>query len=316
MSTKFDILVVGELNVDLILNEIPVRPQLGKEILAGAMNLVLGSSSAILASNIATLGASTAFVGKLGRDDFGDFVLDCLQQKAIDTNYIVRDERVKTGATIILNYPDDRFMITHKGAMDELTIDDVKPDYLRNARHLHLSSYYLQDGIRKDCPALFKRAKDLGLTTSLDTNWDPEEKWGEEIFAVLKHVDVFLPNHAEALLISRQKTTESALEKLTEYARTVVIKCGRDGAFAKQGREFFKSAAVEIDPVDTVGAGDSFNSGFLFQFLQKADLQQCLDFGNLSGALSVTRAGGTAAFSNKEQIVDDVDRLFGRKITL
>ncbi len=313
---RFDILVVGELNVDLILSEIPIRPQLGKEILARSMNLVLGSSSAILASNIATLGARIAFVGKLGRDDFGDFVLDCLQQKAIDTNYIVRDKKVKTGATIILNYPDDRFMITHKGAMDELMIDDIKPDYLSSARHLHLSSYYLQDGIRKDCPALFKRAKDLGLTTSFDTNWDPEEKWGEEIFDVLKHVDVFLPNHTEALLISRQKTVESALRKLSEYTRTVVIKSGRDGAVAKRANEIVKSPAVEIEPVDTVGAGDSFNAGFLFKFLQSADLQQCLDFGNLCGALSVTRAGGTAAFSSKEQITNDVDRLFGRKIKL
>ncbi|HEX9652864.1 MAG TPA: carbohydrate kinase family protein [bacterium] len=314
--SKFDILVVGELNVDLILSEIPVRPQLGKEILAGAMSLVLGSSSAILASNIATLGARTAFLGKLGCDDFGDFVLDCLEQKAIGTNYVARDEKTRTGATIILNYPDDRYMITHKGAMDELTIDDVKPEHLRGARHLHLSSYYLQDGIRKDCPTLFKRAKDLGLTTSFDTNWDPEEKWGQEIFAVLKYVDVFLPNHTEALLISRQKTIESALESLSAYAQIVVIKSGRDGAVAKQSQQIIKSAAIKVEPVDTVGAGDSFNAGFLFKFLHSADLQQCLDFGNLCGALSVTRAGGTAAFSNKEQISKDVDRLFGRKIEL
>lgn len=313
---KFDLLVVGELNVDLILSDIPVRPQLGKEILAGAMNLVLGSSSAILASNIATLGARTAFLGKLGRDDFGNFVLECLQRKAIHTDYIGRSEKARTGATIILNYPDDRYMITHKGAMDELTIDNVKADHLRSARHLHLSSYYLQEGIRKDCPALFKRAQDLGLTTSFDTNWDPEEKWGPEIFEVLRYVDVFLPNHTEALLISRQNSMESALEKLSEFARIVVIKSGKEGAVAKQGQQIMKSAAINVKPVDTVGAGDSFNAGFLFKFLHNADLQQCLDFGNLCGALSVTRAGGTAAFSSKEQITNDADRLFGRKIKL
>jgi sugar/nucleoside kinase (ribokinase family) len=313
---KFDILVVGELNVDLILSELPVRPELGKEILAGDMNLVLGSSSAILASNIATLGARTAFVGKLGRDDFGDFVLDCLQRKAIFTEYIVRSEKAKTGATIILNYPDDRYMITHKGAMDDLTIDDVKPEYLHGARHMHLSSYYLQDGIRKDCAALFKRAKELGLTTSFDTNWDPQEKWGAEIFDILNYVDVFLPNHTEALLISRQNTVEAALAKLSEYAGTVVIKSGKDGAIAQQGRQIIRSPAIAIEPVDTVGAGDSFNAGFLFRFLQNAGLQHCLDFGNLCGALSVTRAGGTAAFSSKEQITKEVERLVGRKIKL
>jgi sugar/nucleoside kinase (ribokinase family) len=306
---KHDILVVGELNIDLILDRIPVFPVLGKEILADKMELVLGSSSAILASNLASLGVNVAFTGKLGKDDFGEFVLDCLKDRGVFTGFIKRDSSVKTGATIILNYPEDRAMVTHKGAMDALTLQDIPAADLQTARHMHLSSYYLQDGIRNDCPALFKMAQDAGLTTSLDTNWDPAEEWGKEIFEVLACVDVFLPNHQEAMLITGRKSVERALDELARYARTVVIKLGKEGAVGRQNDMTTRINAYRVKQVDAVGAGDSFNSGFLYKFLQGAALEECMGMGNACGALSVTKAGGTAAFQNKDQIRKDLKEL-------
>ena len=306
---KFDIVVVGELNIDLILSDIPAFPELGKEILAEEMNLVLGSSSAIFASNLASLGAKTAFIGKVGNDDFGQFVVHCLEQKGIDTSRVVRDDQLKTGITIILNYPEDRAMVTHAGAMEKLTIDDIDWDFVNRARHLHLSSFYLQKGMRRDCPTLFKQAKNNGLSTSFDTNWDPEEKWGADIFETLPHVDVFLPNEHEAQFISGRQTPKAALDKLAEYSKTTVIKRGANGAIAKQNGRIFEAAPFKVTPVDAVGAGDSFDAGFVFKYLQGEDIAKCLEFGNLCGALSVTKAGGTAAFENSEQIARDMERL-------
>lgn len=309
---RFDILVVGELNVDLILSDIAAFPKLGKEILADQMHLVLGSSSAIFANNIASLGARTAFVGKVGQDDFGRFVMGCLEEKRIDTSYIVQDDRLTTGASVILSFPEERAILTYKGAMDELIRDDVSREAMSRARHLHLSSYYLQKGIQASCPALFKTAKDLGLTTSLDTNWDPEENWGPEIFELLPHVDVFLPNENEALCISRQESVDSALAQLSKYTPTVVIKLGEEGALATQDGTIHRSAALDVTPVDAVGAGDSFDAGFLFQYLEGSDIRRCLEYGTLCGALSVTQRGGTAAFSNPEQIERDLEKLSGQ----
>jgi len=125
MNKKFDILVVGELNVDLILNDIAGFPAMGKEILADEMALTLGSSSAIFASNISTLGASVAFLGKVGQDQFGDLVLDSLKRKNVNTQYIKRSTTAQTGATIVLNYSEDRAMVTHPGAMNELNMNDI-----------------------------------------------------------------------------------------------------------------------------------------------------------------------------------------------
>lgn len=305
----FDILVVGELNVDLILSDIEALPQLGKEILADQMHLVLGSSSAILASNIASLGARTAFVGKVGQDDFGRFVMGCLEEKRIDTSYVVQDGHLTTGASVILSYPKERAIVTYKGAMDELIRDDVSREAMSRARHLHLSSFYLQKGIQPGCPTLFKTAKDLGLTTSLDTNWDPEENWGPEIFEFLPRVDVFLPNVNEALCISRQDSVDDALAHLSQYSPTVVIKLGEEGALAIQDGDVHRTAPLDVTPVDAVGAGDSFDAGFLFQYLEGSDIPRCLEYGNLCGALSVTRPGGTAAFGNPEQIERDLEKL-------
>ena len=299
---QLDVVVVGELNVDLILDQLQGWPEHGKEKIVNAMTLTLGSSSAIFASNLSTLGAQVGFVGKLGADAFGDLVISSLQRRGVAVERIIVQRKIGTGATVVINDARDRAMLTYKGAMDDLRLADIDWNYMRAARHFHLSAYFLQGGIRPACAELFERAKALGLSTSLDTNWDPEEKWDRVLFEVLPHVDVFLPNEDEALRISRCDTVEGALETLAQHAKTVVIKLGQDGALARQGRAVMKSRGFEVKPVDAVGAGDSFDAGFVFKWLRGGDLRQCLEFGNMCGALSVTQAGGTAAFTTPEQI--------------
>lgn len=290
--------VVGELNVDLILEKVNALPQLGKERVADAMTLALGSSSAILAANASAVGMDVGMIARAGRDIFGRFVIDCLRARGVDTRHVRTTPDVQTGLTAVYTQDEDRGAVTYPGAMEDLTLNDIPWSYLREARHLHLSSYFLQTGLRPQCVDLFRRAKEFGLTTSIDTNWDPDESWGEDLLDVLAFIDVFLPNEHEARLITREDDLDRAMEKLSELVQIVVVTCGADGVRAREGSELHQIPAVEVQPVDAVGAGDSFNAGFLYQLLQGESLECCLQFGAITGAYSTLSAGGTAAFDD------------------
>ena len=315
MSKKrFDVIVVGELNVDLILNSIDSFPEMGKEKLAKDMTLTLGSSSAIFASNLSALGAKVAFVGMIGADAFGNLVKDSLSAKKVNTDYLIISDKWNTGATIVLNYSEDRAMVTYPGAMEHLTMNDISEEALSSAKHLHFSSYFLQPGIQKDIAALFKMAKEKGLTTSLDIQWDPNEKWDFNYKEVLPFVDVFLPNEQEALLLTDEKELDKAIKKLTPFAKHLVVKLGRKGSMVvTDSKSTFKKSFLNENVVDAIGAGDSFNAGFIFRFINGFDIDECQTFGNLTGAINTTAAGGTAAFDNYEQIVKTGKEKFGYK---
>lgn len=302
-TQQFDVLVIGELNVDIILNGIDSLPVVGTEILAGEMAVTLGSSSAIFASNISTLGVSTAFLGKIGKDDFGEAVLDALQKKQVNTDAIVLSPDKKTGATIVLNYEDDRAMVTYPGAMEDLSVSEVNDRHLEIARHLHVSSVFLQPKIQKKIVSLFSRAKQKGMTTSLDIQWDPAEKWDIDFEKLLPFVDVFLPNIQELLAITKKKTIEEAIDVLKPFVNTLAIKMGKEGSWGVQGNTSIKYAPfLNTQIVDAIGAGDSFNAGFIRAFIKGEALNKCLSFGNICGAINTTSAGGTTAFTNLEEI--------------
>ncbi len=303
-NAKFDVLAIGELNVDLILNNIEGTPEIGKEILAQAMTLTLGSSTAIFASNTSSLGSKVGFLGKVGNDSFGELVRNSLIENGIDTTYVINDDKFTTGATVVLNVGEDRAMVTYQGAMNHLTIDDITDEILRQAKHIHFSSFFIQAGIRKDVEDFFKRAKNLGLTTSLDTQWDPSEKWDIDYRNILPYVDVFLPNEAEMLGIAGTDNLEDAIRKLAPHGKNIVIKCGSRGAvlWSQKGEKIEMPAFLNTEVVDAIGAGDSFDAGFVHMFVKGESLEKCLSFANLAGAISTTAAGGTAAFKSKELI--------------
>ena len=312
MIKEFDVIVVGELNVDLILNQIESFPEMGKEKIAQQMTLTLGSSSAIFASNLSSLGAKVAFLGKIGKDAFADLVLSSLQAKKVDTSMIIQDNQLATGATIVLNFGNDRAMVTHPGAMEHLSINDISKEQLKKARHLHFSSYFLQPKMKPDIGKLFKQAKELGLTTSFDAQWDPAEKWDIDLTNVLPYVDVFLPNQTEALHLTNRTNLSEALDKLSKMGHIIVVKLGEEGSISKAGNDIFKAEAfLNKNVVDAIGAGDSFNAGFIAKFIQGKSVRECQIFGNLIGAINTTRPGGTTAFTKKQDIMKIANQRFG-----
>lgn len=312
MMKRFDIVVVGELNVDLILNNLPSLPEEGKEILAGAMNLTLGSSSAIFASNAAVLNNRVAFIGKIGDDSFGNLVSESLQGKGVNTDFIIRSSTEKTGATIVLNYGEDRAMVTYQGAMETLALKDIDEDALLRARHLHISSIFLQPELKKEIIAVFKKAKDLGLTTSLDMQWDPAEKWDLDLENLLPLVDIFLPNEVELLAVTKSDSIDEAIKKLKPLINIMAIKMGNKGSRGiTKYQDIIQKPFLNENVVDAIGAGDSFNAGFITSYLSGDTLHKCLKTGNLAGAVSTTGAGGTGAFDSYREFKNRARDIFG-----
>jgi sugar/nucleoside kinase (ribokinase family) len=301
MKKIFDVLVVGELNVDLILSDIEKFPEIGKEVLAHGMTLTLGSSAAIFASNISSLGAKVAFLGKIGKDKFGEVVIESLKTKQVDVSMVKTDGRAGTGATLVLYMDEDRANTTYPGAMDLLTPEDITKDDLIKARHLHFSSYFLQPGMWNGLGNLFKMAQNLGLTTSFDMQWDPKETWKMDIEAILPYVNVFLPNEMEIKYLSGKSDLKEAIDYIKKFTETLVVKRGNKGSIVVQ-----KDYLVELPSflnekvIDTVGAGDSFNAGFILKYIKNENISVCHRFGNLAGAVSTTASGGTNAFKSYE----------------
>ena len=290
--TRYDLIVPGELNPDLILTDPDLSPRFGQaEVLVQDAALTPGSSSVIFACGAARLGLKVAFVGVVGDDIFGQFMLDALDSRGVDTSHITVDPGQKTGLTVILNRVNDRAMLTHLGAINALRSEQIPDGLLSQGRHLHLASYFLQTNLQPDVPDLFQRARALGLTTSMDTNWDPDERW-IGVHEILPFTNVFLPNDNEAFALTKESDVEVAARKLADTAEVVAVKLGSAGAIAMTCEAHVRAPAIPVRVVDTVGAGDTFDAGFIYGYLQGWSLDRALRLGIACGSLSTQKSGG------------------------
>lgn len=303
-SKEFDLLVIGEINPDLILSggAVPAFGQVEK--LVDKMALTIGSSAVIFACGAARLGMRVAFIGKVGQDLFGEFMRSQMIARGIDTQGVIVDPSVQTGLSVILTNAGDRAILTYSGAISMLRYDEIRLDLLAKARHLHLTSYFIQNQLRPDVPRLFKTAHALGLTTSLDTNYDPAEEWGGNLSEVLNETDIFLPNETELCKISAKPELEQALSWAAARVETTAVKLGKRGAVAVRGARKILVDSIPVQVVDTVGAGDSFDAGWIYGALTGWDLEACANLGVVCGSLSTLCAGGTAGQPTLAEAVD------------
>lgn len=308
---KYDVVVVGELNVDLILSQLPQLPEAGREIFARRMDLTLGSSAGILAANLSRLGNRVVFLGKIGQDAFGQLVLEHLENAGVDTQYIIRDPLIPTGASIGLQHRDDRAMVTYAGAMDHLQFAELPLDVLKEARHLHFSAYFFQPRLRNDVNRLFATAQKHGLTTSFDMQSDPADRWDIPYTEVLQHVDLFFPNELELTRITKTPDVLEAIQQIRSHVAVMAVKRGSEGSITIHGNQTihhpgYKSPGL----VDAIGAGDSFDAGFIHQYLRNGSLEECQNLANMTGAWSTTAPGGTTAFTGLTNTVQYVRNQF------
>jgi sugar/nucleoside kinase (ribokinase family) len=300
-SARNGILVVGEINVDLVLSgsSFPVP---GTEVLAKDFTMALGSASAIAAAGLARLGDEVELIGKVGADLWGDFCLGELGRARVDVRRCVRDPGLKTGVTVSISTAQDRALVTYLGAIAALGPADLAQLSFEGLRHLHVSSYFLQTGLRPACRELFARAHRAGLTTSLDPGFDPEERWGPDLIETLTEVDVFLPNEVELAAVGGAGDPGQALGQLDNGRTLVVAKLGAKGCMTLERGTLIAVAGFPVKPVDTTGAGDSFNAGFLHAWLAGQPTQACLRYAAACGAFSTLAVGGTSSQATAAQV--------------
>ena len=296
------ILVVGEINIDLIFRHCQALPAPGKEVLADDFLVTPGSSSMICAMGLARLGNPVSFHGKLGADNWGDYCLRALGEAGIEVASIKQDAALKTGVSVSLSTPQDRALVTYPGAIAALRADEVDDRLLAAADHLHISSYYLQTALRPGCRELFARAHAAGLTTSLDPGFDPSQAWASDLFDTLHEVDLFLPNELELAAISGRDQLLQSLSALDNGRTRTVVKRGRQGCATLDGERLLEVPAFVLESVDSTGAGDSFDAGFLHAWLRGWSLHDCLQWGSACGSLSTRGAGGTTTQAGADEV--------------
>jgi sugar/nucleoside kinase (ribokinase family) len=297
-----DLLVIGEINPDIVIADPDPVPVFGEvERIVDSIRMTVGSSSAIVACGAARLELRVAFVGVVGDDPFGRFMLDAMAERGIDVSACTVDPSRPTGATVILTSGRDRAGLTAMGTIGAFDVDAVPAGLLDRARHLHSGGYFMQETSRDRLPAFFATARAHGLTTSFDTNWDPTEAWDGGVLDMLRAADIFFPNEAEACRIAGVDDAEEAAVALaasgsvgrTDGGPLVVLKRGAAGALAcRAGEPLGRTPAMAVEPIDTTGAGDSFNAGFLRAWLDGGSVQESLEFAAACGALSTGRVGG------------------------
>jgi sugar/nucleoside kinase (ribokinase family) len=295
-----DITIAGEVNLDLILYGLDEAIPVDREVLGSNFELTLGSSSAILAHNLSVLGRRAGFVTLCGADAMGAIAMERLAESGVDLSHSRQGgPGTKTGVTILLPHGRSRRILTYPGVMFDMTVADLDIDYLASARHFHLSSLFLLRGLHAGLPDLLRELKRRGLSLSLDTNDDPENQWDGVLDELLPLIDILLPNDDEVCRIARRSSVPEALDALAATIPLIAVKCGSRGAVLQQGGRRVEVPGVSVQPVDTIGAGDSFNAGFLCAWLSGAHAEDCAAAGNITGALSTQRPGGTEAFRDR-----------------
>jgi ribokinase len=304
MEKTFDVITFSDMCVDLILTGSDVTPQFGQvEKLIADYTLEMGGSANIFACQSAKLGLRTAVLGRVGKDSFGQLILQRLEECGVDTRYVIVDPKLKTGIGVALCPPGDRAILTYMGTINAVYPQDVSETIIRATRHIHHASHYLHTNLRPGIGDIFRRAQQAGVTTSLDTNWDPAEEWVTGMETILPHTNVFMPNDQEALRISKKENLDSAAQHFLHLGVPVVtIKAGARGSQAYTSETCLEHSVTPVSGGDSIGAGDSFDAGFLAGWLRGFPLEKCLAIATLCGRSVAGRIGGLAGQPSWEDL--------------
>jgi len=309
-KTQFDVAVAGEINLDLVLDGIPDPMPAERELVASAFRVTLGSSAAILAHNLSALGTRVGFASLAAKDEFAKLALRFLTDRNVDISGVRHSAGSSgSGVTVVVNHGTTRHILSYLGTTSEMRIGDLDLEHICAARHFHLSSLFLLKGMHKDLPDLFRKIRQRGLTISLDTNDDPDDVWGGVLGDVLPFVDVLLPNERELLRITDKSNITEALTAMSGKVPLTVVKRGPLGAVVQKGRDRHNIPPIPVTPLDTIGAGDSFNAGFLACYVRGVSPERCAAVANVTGAISTLKRGGIEAFRDDAFLRETARRL-------
>lgn len=298
------ILLVGEINLDLILQGYSTFPEPGRETLVQDFLMTLGSSCAITGAGLARLGHSASYLGRTGDDPSGRFCVERMAALGLDVSMTKLLPELKTGVTVAITSREDRSLVSYLGATTALKPEDIPDEVFAGFDHLHSSSFFLQSGLHPGFEDLYRRAKDHGLTTSLDPACDPADQWDSGLRSVLEYVDVFLPNEVELRGITGESDPLTAIRALGNGKSLTIAKLGPRGAMAEQAGVLTCVSAPHVVPIDPTGAGDCFNAGFLHGWLTGRPMEEALQLGVACGSYSTQALGGTGAQATEEQALE------------
>ncbi len=298
------VFVIGELNVDLIMTGDNMVLKPNQEKLVDSFDMVLGSSSAITASGLAGLGLDVYFVGIVGDDMFGHFCIEELKKKGIHTKYVQIVPEIQTGVTVSLSTTEDRALLTYMGSISELNREHIPNEIFDLADHIHFGSFYLQTEMADHWKGLFENASKNKISTSFDTGWDPNENWQKDkIYSLLKYTTLFIPSEVELKHIFAINDINQLKDISFPKYGNVLVKLGEKGSMLidQSGNEE-KVSGYSVTPIDTTGAGDSFNAGAIYGYLNNLDHKELLKFANACGAIATQRIGGASTVPTVEDV--------------
>ena len=302
---------MGMIVGDFLVKPVEKMPEKGKSTLIDRSELQIGGCATNTGLILKKLGGEVAIVGKVGNDNLGKFILNKLEEEGIETEGIKITDKTNTSGTAVLVHSDgERSFIHSVGANAEFTIEDIDFEYLKNFQILHIGGALLMpkfDGL--PMAETFKKAKEYGLITCLDTVWDEKGRWIKLLEPSFPYVDYFLPSIEEAKMITGKNEPEEIAEfLLSKGVKNVCLKMGENGSFIMNSKEKHKFPALKINVVDTTGAGDGYVAGFIAGLIRDFSFEKCGLLANLTGAKITTAMGATTGISSYEELKD-----FGKK---
>jgi sugar/nucleoside kinase (ribokinase family) len=290
-----EVVCLGQFTADVVVTPVAALPEQGKAIFVDDISLTNGGCACNTAVALGRLGVATSVIGKVGCDTFGDFLIGVMDRAGLDTHAMVRDPSVHTSATAVLIDPEgERSFLHFSGGNARLSEDEIDYETIRRAKVLHVAAAFLVPGLDGEPMArVLSKAREMGVTTSLDTAWDARGRWMELLRPCLAEVDVFMPSIEESRALSGKEHPAQIAELFLDYGiRAVVIKLGADGCYARTAEAEYYVPAFKVEKiVDTLGAGDSFAAGFLAATVKGWPLPRACRFANAVGACCVGDKG-------------------------
>ncbi|MGU3574555.1 carbohydrate kinase family protein [Brucellaceae bacterium C25G] len=294
-SSRPAVLSIGRIYCDLIFTGLEALPELGKETFAQDMKITAGGGAFITAAHLEHQGRTCALLARLGLDPLSVGILPELIATGADLRFLERCETAGPQVTVASVLKNDRaFLSRRAGTALPSTLEDALDWDL--AGHLHIAEY----ATLHEIPDLIVRAKAKGLTVSLDPSWDETLIYDQALLKACEGADIFLPNREEALAITGHDDPAAALDVLGAHFPCVVLKGGADGAWLRAGDLHLHQTAETVTVIDTTGAGDAFNAGFIDSWMKGASESEALNAGITCGSLAVQAAGGAAILAAKQ----------------
>lgn len=304
---KWDIYVYGDVNIDIVIPDVEKFPQPGQEDEVPVMETFVGGGAALFTLGTGKLGLHPVFQGEIGDDCYGEMIRKTFRECNVDDSLLRTDSSQKTGISLSFTNEKDRSFLTFRGTNEKLSIDSVDVEQVKQASHIHVTGY--AGSLNHDSYLRFLKSikSETQATVSFDLGWDSTGEWNQGIYELFPYIDVLFMNETEAVHYSRKSDAYEAAKDFAKHCRLVAIKMGKEGSIAVSDGTLYQASPYKVKAIDTTGAGDSFNAGFVYGYLKGKSVEECLKCGNGCGALSVTALGGNTGFPTEEKLMDFIN---------